>query len=199
MAMIQRRAPQRSETKAPGARVLIAVVTGVRGLKGEVRLKSFTADPSQVDAYGPLSDESGRRRFSLRTVGVAKGGQVIARIDGVADRAAAEALKGVRLYVDRDALPEPEEDEYYLSDLVGLIVVDGAGENFGRVEAADDYGAGVVLDIVCENGARVVVPFTRAVIPEVDLAGRRMVIVPPGGLFDMPPNEDGGEGGDADG
>ncbi|WES30237.1 ribosome maturation factor RimM [Varunaivibrio sulfuroxidans] len=197
--MTQRCAPQHGENKAPGARVLVAVVTGVRGLKGEVRLKSFTADPTRVDAYGPLSDESGRRRFSLRTVGAAKGGQVIARIDGVADRTAAEALKGVRLYVDRDALPEPEEDEYYLSDLVGLIVVDGAGENFGRVEAADDYGAGVVLDIVCEDGVRVVVPFTRAVIPEVDLAGRRMVIVPPGGLFDTPPNEDGGEGGDADG
>lgn len=167
-------------------------MTGARGLKGEVRLKSFAADPLGLDAYGPLSDDAGRQ-FVLRALGALKGGQVAARIDGIGDRSAAEALKGTRLYVARDALPDLEEDEYYLFDLVGMTAEDGDGVPLGRVVAADDYGAGVVLDIDCVHGARQVVPFTRAVVPEVDLDARRMVVILPDALVDAP-HDEGGEG-----
>lgn len=174
--------------------VCLGVVTGPRGLQGEVRIRSFTADPADLARYGTLYDETGGRSFRVRVTGGAKG-QLVARIEGVEDRDAAEALKGVRLHVPRAALPEPGVGEYYHADLIGLraeLAAGAAGEALGTVRAVYDFGAGPVLEIAGDRCGVVMVPFTRAVVPEVDVAGGRLVIDPPAGLLDAP--EDGAEG-----
>jgi 16S rRNA processing protein RimM len=162
----------------------IATAHGVRGL---VKLRSFTADPAAIASYGPLSDQSGQRRFNLRVVGEAKD-QLIAAVEGIEDRDAAAALRGLRLYVPRERLPEPEdEEEYYLVDLIGLAVETVDGSPFGRVVAIEDYGAGDVVEIALAGKAgTVAAPFTRACFPVVDIAGGRLVIDPPPGLLDRP-------------
>jgi 16S rRNA processing protein RimM len=169
-------------------RVLLGVIGAPHGVRGLVRVKSFTAEPEAIAAYGPLEDERGERRFALEPVGAAKG-VVIARLPGIVDRDAAERLKGVRLYVRREALPEPGEEEYYHADLLGLAAVLRDGTPLGRVKAVNDFGAGDHLEIESEDGASVMVPFTRAAVPVVDLAAGRVVIDPPAGLFDGRPVE----------
>jgi len=169
-------------------RVLLGICTGAQGVRGAVRVKSFTADPADVAAYGPLSDESGVRRFRLRVVGQSKG-VVIAAIDGIADRDAAEALRGVRLYVGRSVLPPPEEDEFYHADLVGMAAETADGAPFGRVVAVHDFGAGDSLEIERPEGGTILMPFSRAAVPVVDLAARRLVVDPPEGLLDNRPVE----------
>ncbi len=134
-------------------------------------------EPTDVASYGPVTDEAGRR-FDLSVVGTA-GGAVLARIAGVADRDAAEALRGVRLYVPRDVLPEPEPDEYYHADLVGLRAVLADGTEIGTVAAVDDYGAGDVVEIARPDARPILLPFTAEAVPEIDLAGGRIVIAPP--------------------
>jgi 16S rRNA processing protein RimM len=163
-------------------------VTGAHGVRGAVKVKSFTADPGDVAAYGPLEDERGDRRFTLRLVGSAKG-VVIARVAGVADRDAAEALRGLRLYLPRAALPPPGDDEYYHADLIGLDVALGDGTILGRVRAVHDFGAGDTLEIDRAEGQPVMVPFTRAVVPVVDLDAGRLVVDPPPGLLGPAPQE----------
>jgi len=171
-----------------GGKVCLGVVTGARGLAGEVKVKSFTADPLDLDAYGPVTDETGQREFRLRVAGTAKD-QLLVRIDGVRDRTAAEALKGVQFYVARDALPEPDEDEFYHADLIGLTaeLADGSG-TLGRVKAVHDFGAGDVLEVDRPDGSPVLVPFTRAVVPSVDLKAKRLTVDPPAGLLDGTPD-----------
>jgi len=170
------------QANAPG-RVCLGAVAGAHGVRGEVRIKPFTAEPESVGSYGELSDESGERRFSLQVLGVAKG-MVIARLTGVEDRNAAEALRGLRLYVARAALPEPEEDEFYHADLIGLRVETEDERLFGRVRALYDFGAGDVIEIEpLAGGQPVVLPFTREAVPVVDLRAGRVVVVPPEGLL----------------
>jgi 16S rRNA processing protein RimM len=169
-------------------RLCVGVITGAQGVRGAVRVKSFTAVPEDVAAYGPVADEAGQHEFALRPVGRAKG-VVIATIAGVADRDAAERLKGVRLYVARDKLPAPGEEEYYHADLIGLAAVLRDGAPLGRVRAVHEYGAGVSLEVVRESGATVMVPFTRAAVPEIDLAVGKLVIEPLDGLLDDRPVE----------
>ncbi len=174
--------------------VCLGVVTGPRGLQGEVRIRSFTADPADVARYGTLYDEAGGRSFRVRVTGRSKG-QLVARIEGVEDRDAAEALKGARLHVRREALPETGEGEYYHADLIGLraeLAPGAAGGPLGTVRAVYDFGAGPVLEIAGGGCGVVMVPFTRAIVPEVDVAGGRVVIDPPPGLLDAP--EEGPEG-----
>jgi 16S rRNA processing protein RimM len=170
------------------ARLCVGVITGPQGVRGAVRVKSFTAIPADVAAYGKVEDETGRRSFELRVVGSALG-VVIATIAGLDDRDAAELLKGTRLYVARSALPAPDEDEYYHSDLIGLPMVLQDGTMFGTVRAVHDYGAGTSLEIAHHTGRIVLAPFTRAVIPVVDVAAGRLVIDPPDGLLDNRPVE----------
>lgn len=163
----------------------IATAHGVRGL---VKLRSYTADPAAIVDYAPLCDLTGRRQFKLRLVGEA-GDQLLAAIDGVGDRDEAMALRGLRLYVPRERLPEPADDEeFYHVDLIGLDVVTVAGEPFGRVVAVADHGAGDVVEIARpgEVAASVAAPFTRACFPVVDLTAGRLVIDPPPGLLDEP-------------
>lgn len=160
------------------SRVCVGLVVGVHGVRGAVRLKSFTEVAADIGRYSPVEDESGTRRWRLRVTGEAKGA-VIATLDGIADRDAAEALKGARLYVERARLPATGEDEFLYADLVGLVAVTGEGTRLGRVGAVADHGAGDVLDITLDEGGSLLLPFTRASVPEVDLANGRLVVVPP--------------------
>jgi len=192
----QHRLPDRPPPPGPaadGARLCVGVVTGARGLKGEVRIKSFTADPDAIAAYAPITDESGLRQFRLRIVGHHKD-QLVVRIDGVADRSAAEALGRTQLYVPRDALPPPAEDEYYHADLVGLAAEAPDGKPLGLVKAVHDFGAGAMLEIREPDGREVLVPFSRAVVPVVDLAGGRVVVDAPPGLLEEPTPDEIAEG-----
>jgi 16S rRNA processing protein RimM len=155
--------------------VCVAAVAAAHGVRGALKLKCFTEDPANVGAYGPLVDEDGRRLFAVRVIGPAKGG-VIVEAHGITDRDAAEALRGLRLYVPRHRLPEPDADAFYWEDLVGLEVQDPAGQAMGRVVAVHDFGAGEVIEYQGESGAAAMVPFTLAAVPEVDLAAGRLVV-----------------------
>jgi 16S rRNA processing protein RimM len=166
----------RDHQEAAGG-VCIGQIVGAQGIQGAVRVKSFTEDPLAVAAYGPVADAAGRR-FRLKVASQSKG-VVICRIDGVADRNAAEALAGTRLYVARDALPEPEEEEFYHADLIGLRVELEDGTVLGRVRAIFDFGAGDVLELVGSDGASRFLPFTRANVPLVEVTAGRLVARPP--------------------
>jgi 16S rRNA processing protein RimM len=164
-------------------RVCVGIIAGAHGVRGAIRVKSFTAEPQDVARYGPLEDESGERRFSLRLVGSAKG-VVIARLAGIADRDRAEGLRGLRLYLARAALPATAAEEYYHADLIGLDAALADGTPLGQVRAVHDFGAGDTLEIARPDGPPAMVPFTRAIVPIVDLAGGRLVLDPPPGLID---------------
>ena len=162
----------------PESRILMAVVGRPHGVRGQVRVTSYADD---LTAYQPLTDANGRR-FVLRWRGA--GVAEIAELAGgaevkVADRATAERLTNTRLYVDRAQLPEPEEDEFYLADLIGLRAFDADGACLGAVSAVHDYGAGASLEIEQEGGQSLLLPFTRACVPQVDVATGRVVVVPP--------------------
>ena len=161
--------------EATAKQVCVGVITGPQGVGGAVRIKSFTARPEDIAAYGPLADQSGARHLELRLVGAAKG-VLIGRLSGVEDRNRAEALRGLRLYLPRAALPEPEDEEYYHADLIGLAAVTTADEPLGRVIAIHNFGAGDIIEIAPSDGATMLLPFTNAVVPTVDLAGGRVVI-----------------------
>jgi 16S rRNA processing protein RimM len=193
--------PLAGEGSARSARVgavphiLVGIVTGPHGVAGAVRIKSFTARPEDIAAYGSLADETGRR-FALRLVGAGKG-VLIGRLSGVEDRNRAEDLRGLRLHVPRAALPPAASDEFYHADLIGLAAVTGDGEAIGRVRAVHDFGAGDTLEIERANAPPAMVPFTRAIVPVVDLAAGRLVVDPPPGLIDDPrpnPRPEAGEG-----
>lgn len=174
------------ERKRDG-RVCVGRIIGARGLKGELRVRSFTADPEAVAAYGPLATDSGERVLRLRIVGTTKNA-IVVRVDGIDDRAAAEALRGTGLYVDRAKLPPPAEDEFYHADLIGLVAVlagceNGALRPLGEVAAVHDFGAGPLLEIETSGAPPVLVPFTRKAVPEVDIAGGRIVVAALPGLF----------------
>jgi 16S rRNA processing protein RimM len=174
-----------SADPAKAWRVCVGVVTGPQGVQGAVRIKSFTEVPEDVAGYGPLEDETGRRQFDLHLCGVAKG-VLIARLRGIEDRDQAEALRGLHLYLSRSALPQPEAEEYYHADLIGLDAVLGDGTRVGRVRAIYDFGAGDTLELERDGGPPVLVPFTRAVVPIVAPTEGRLVLDPPPGLLDDP-------------
>ena len=164
-------------------RVCVGAIGGAYGVKGEVRLKSFCADPAAIADYAPLQDEAGTRTFDVRLTGTLKGA-LSARLSGVPTREAADALKGVRLYAPRDRLPPPDEDEYYHADLIGLTVQDAGGAEIGRVAAVLNHGAGDLLEV---RGPRLkgsaLIPFTREAVPTVDLTAGLIVADPPEGTL----------------
>jgi 16S rRNA processing protein RimM len=174
----------------PQARVCLGIITAAHGVKGMVRVKSFAAEPESFTRYGPLEDEAGRG-VALELVGAAKG-VLLARVTGTADRDAADRLRGTRLYLPRAALPAPGDDEYYHADLLGLAVELGDGTVLGRVRAVHDFGAGDAIEVERAAGGTVLLPFTRAAVPVVDLAGGRLVVEPPAGLLE-PAQPDEGE------
>jgi 16S rRNA processing protein RimM len=174
-------------------RVCVAVIGAPHGVRGEVRVRSHTGDPLDFAAYGPLETEDGARRLTVTSVKPGKG-VVIARFEGVSDRDGAEALKNQRLYVDRDRLRAAAADEWYHADLIGLAVVDTAGAAVGRVTAVDDFGAGDLLEVALSGTRRtVLIPFTAAVVPVVDIEAGRIVVDPPAGLLDETPESPGNE------
>ncbi|MGF7160701.1 16S rRNA processing protein RimM [Rhodoligotrophos appendicifer] len=158
-------------------RVCLGVVTGAHGVKGEVKIKSFTEHPEAIGGYGPLETEDGAKSFTIERARVVTNG-VVAAISGIRDRDAAEALRGTLLHVARSCLPEPDEDEFYLADLIGLEAIDVKGEPAGRVVAVENFGAGDLLEVRLEGSpSTVYVPFTKDAVPEVDLAAGRVVVV----------------------
>jgi 16S rRNA processing protein RimM len=181
-------------------RVLLGRIAGAHGVRGEVRLASFTERPEAIAEYGPLSDKSGRRRFAIVLKGRVRGNNLVAAIAGIADRNAAEALAGTELYVDRAQLPPAgDEGEYYHVDLIGLGVEDENGRALGRVMNVADYGAGPMLEIRDAAGRELLLAFTDAVVPIVDVAGGRLVAVPPEEIEVRPDRADGEAEGEAAG
>jgi 16S rRNA processing protein RimM len=159
-------------------RICLGVIAGAHGLDGAVLIRSFTADPAAIGSYGKLGDAEGKRTFKVkvRTV-TAKG--VIAKLEGLNDRTGAEGMKGVELYVSRDALPAPDEDEVYVADLIGLRAEGKDGNVLGTVSRMDNYGAGDVMEVTLATGGALLLPFTKAAVPVVDVAGGRVVVDPP--------------------
>lgn len=164
-------------------RICVGAIGGAYGVRGEVRLKSFTAQPEAIAAYAPLSTEDGSRLFEVSLGRAVKGG-FTAQLSGVTTKEEADALKGVKLYAPRARLPQLPDDEFYHADLIGLEVFDTGGVSLGRVKAVHNHGADDLLEI---HGpalkASVLLPFTKAVVPTVDLASGRIVADPPDGLF----------------
>lgn len=188
-----------SKPDATGARVCVGQIVGVHGVRGLVKLKSFTGDPAAIADYNPLTDHTGTRHFTVELQSAMKD-YWLARVQGVADRTAAEALRGVLLHVERDRLPPPEdEDEFYHADLIGLPVLRPDGERIGTVVALHDFGGGDMLEVVLPDRRTAMVPFTRAVVPVVDVAAGRIVADPPEDLLappGAPDRDDDDDGGD---
>lgn len=168
---------------ALAGRILVGEIGRPHGVRGLVKLRSFTADPAAVASYGPLTDATGRRRFALTLL--ANG---LARVEGVEDREAAARLTGTGLYAERAALPAPEEDEFYLADLIGMRAETAVGEALGRVRSVEDNGAGAFL--VLDGPPERLVPFTRACVPVVDIAASRVVVELPEETAARPPPSD---------
>ncbi|CAN7540533.1 ribosome maturation factor RimM [Bosea sp. LjRoot237] len=163
--------------------VLLGIIGAPHGVRGEVRIKTFTADPMALAEYGPLVDEKGRR-FEIADARPAKE-VVVARLKGVTSREGAELLNGVKLHIERSRLPAPEdEDEFLQADLVGCVVVGPDGAILGKVTAVANYGAGDLLDIEMPDGRSVLMPFTKAYAPRIDIAAKRIEALPPVGLFE---------------
>lgn len=163
-------------------RLCVGVIAGAFGVKGEVRLKSFCADPTAIAGYGALQTEDGARKFTVTLTRPVAGG-LGARLSGVATKEEADALRGTSLYVERDRLPALGSDEFYHADLIGLEVRDTGGAQVGVVHAVLNHGAGDLLEIARPGGQEpLLLPFTRAVVPTVDLAAGRVVVDLPEGL-----------------
>lgn len=158
--------------------ILVGVIGAPHGVKGELRLKSFTAAPLAIADYGPLTDSDGKTLL-LTKVRLLKDDMLVAKFDGINDRDAAAKLTRREVYVLRSQLPPPEEDEFYFSDLIGLHAKTIAGDAFGTIVAVENFGAGDLIEIEKPDGTRTLLPFTKAVVPHVDIAGREVTIDPP--------------------
>jgi len=164
-------------------RICVARIGAAHGVKGEVRLWSFTADPAAVAGYGPLESEDGTQRFEIEAMRPAKD-HLVARLSGVRDRDAAERLANLRLYVARERLPAPAPEEFYHADLIGLRAESRDGAALATIVGIHDFGAGDLLELrPLTGGSTVLMPFTAVTVPVVDIAGGRVVIDPPQDLF----------------
>ena len=157
------------------APICVARIGAAHGVRGAVKLWTFTEDPLAVKRYGPLATRDGARSFEVATAREAKG-HLVATLKGVATREDAERLNGIELYIAREKLPATDDDEYYHADLIGLAAVNAADEPIGRVIAIHNFGAGDIIEIAPPNGATMLLPFTNAVVPTVDLANGRVLI-----------------------
>ena len=172
----------------PEGMVCVGAIAGAFGVRGEVRLKSFCAEPAAIAEYAPLTLADGRS-FGLKITRTVKGGYA-ARLSGIDHKEAADVLRGQRLYAPRDKLPTLPDDEFYHADLIGLSVVDTGGVPLGRIQAIHDHGAGDLLEVAGPGlKGSVMMPFTRAAVPTVDLTAGRVIVDPPLGLFGETPDE----------
>jgi 16S rRNA processing protein RimM len=177
-------------SQPPRKLVCVAAVATAHGVRGGLKLRCFTEAPESVAAYGPVFDEAGLELFALRVTGLVPGG-VTAEAAGITTREAAEALRGLRLYVPRERLPAVDDpDEFYHEDLIGLAAMGPDDRLYGRVKAVHDFGAGDVLEVVDEAGRSLMYPFTRETVPEVDVAAGRLLLNPPTELAAGPSRED---------
>jgi 16S rRNA processing protein RimM len=172
------------------AQICIARIGAAHGVRGAVKLWTFTEDPLAVTRYGALATKDGAREFVVTHAREANG-HLVATLKGIATREDAERLNGIELYIAREKLPDTGEDEYYHADLIGLAAVNAAGEPLGRVTAIHNFGAGDIIEIAPTHGAAMLLPFTNAVVPTVDLAGGRVVI-------ELPAEIEGDDAADAD-
>ena len=164
-------------------RICVARIGAAHGIKGEVKLWTFTADPAAVADYGPLESQDGTQRFEIEALRPAKD-HLVARLSGVRDRDAAERLTNLDLYVARERLPAPAAEEFYHADLIGLRAEDRDGTALATIVGIHDFGAGDLLELRPPGAAdTVLMPFNAATVPVVDIAGGRIVIDPPQGLF----------------
>ncbi|HMN71201.1 MAG TPA: ribosome maturation factor RimM [Rhodoblastus sp.] len=159
--------------------VLVGRFGAPQGVGGEIPIKSYTADPLSIGDYGPLSDEAGARKFEIERLRPLKDDMVVAKVKGLADRDAAGALTGVSLFVTREKLPVPDEDEFYIADLIGLAAVSPEGKTIGIVKNVLNFGAGDILEIAPASGDTLMLPFTKEVAPSIDFVGGRIVVVRP--------------------
>lgn len=157
------------------SQICVARIGAAHGVRGAVKLWTFTEDPLAVKHYGPLLTKDGARQFEVTHAREAKG-HLVATLKGIATREEAERLNGLELYIAREKLPETDGDEYYHADLIGLNAVNAANEPLGRVVAIHNFGAGDIIEIAPPEGATMLLPFTNAVVPTVDLAGERVVV-----------------------
>src|SRR3977135_2058376 len=157
------------------AHICIARIGAAHGVRGAVKLWTFTEDPLAVQRYGPLSTKDGARQFEVTHAREAKD-HLVAPLKGVATREDAERLNGIELYIAREKLPATDDDEYYHADLIGLAAVNAANEPIGRVVAIHNFGAGDIIEIAPAHGATMLLPFTNAVVPSVDVAAGRVII-----------------------
>ena len=165
-------------------KVCVGAIGGAFGVHGEVRLKSFTADPEAIADYAPLTSEDGSRSFDVQITRPVSGG-FAARLSGIRSKEEADALRGLKLFAPRDRLPSLPDDEYYHADLIRLAVHDTGGAELGRVKTVLNHGAGDLLEVQLKGEARsVLLPFTLAVVPTVDLTAGRIVADPPEGLLE---------------
>lgn len=163
-------------------RVCVGSIAGAFGVQGEVRLKSFCADPEAIASYGPLFTEDGSRSFTVKLTRPVAGG-LGARLSGVATKDQADALRGTALYADRSRLPHLPDDEFYHADLIGLSVIDTGGKPLGTIRAIHNHGAGDILEVEAPGRRQpLLLPFTLAVIPTVDLTSGKVVADLPEGL-----------------
>ena len=170
--------------------ICVARIGAAHGVRGAVKLWTFTEDPLAVKHYGPLTTKDGARKFEVATAREANG-HLVATLKGIATREEAERLNGIELYIAREKLPATDDDEYYHADLIGLAAVNAAGEPIGRVTAIHNFGAGDIIEIAPPHGPTMLLPFTNAVVPTVDLAAGHVVIVLPDEIDgDDPANAD---------
>ncbi len=181
---------KRGQRAAMATQICIARIGAAHGVRGAVKLWTFTEDPLAVRAYGPLATRDGARKFEIASAREAKG-HLVATLKGIATREDAERLNGIELYIAREKLPATDDDEYYHADLIGLAAVNAANELIGRVIAIHNFGAGDIIEIAPPQGATMLLPFTNAVVPTVDLKGGRVVI-------ELPEEIDGDTATDAD-
>ncbi len=188
--------------------ICVAAIGGARGVHGDVRLRTFTDAPETVARFGTLYSSDGQKTYALQDPKVLNG-DVISRIDGIATREEAMAMKGTELFVPRESFPETDdEEEFYVSDLIGLTVLDETGKKIGSVRNVDNFGANDVLEVTLDGdrhsekesasgaalkGSSLLLPFTRAMVPEIDIAGGRITVIVPDQLL-----PEGGEPDDPD-
>ena len=178
-----RHVPDKARAGPADARpcVCVAQICAPYGVRGEVRLKSFTVDPKAVAHYGPLQTEDGRQSFEIEATLAQQKDALIVRLRGIGDRNAAEGLRNLRLYIPRARLPATEDsDTFYHADLIGLAVVDTQGAVVGKVAAMHNFGAGDLIEVEPLAGPpTVLLPFTATAVPSVDIVGGRLVVAPP--------------------
>ncbi|MCC2096632.1 MAG: ribosome maturation factor RimM [Hyphomicrobiales bacterium] len=182
-----------AEPSSASGLLLVGKFGGAQGVRGEIRLRSFTQDPLAIAAYQTLLDSSRQRRFRIKKARLLKDAVLIVQVEGVSDRTAAEALTNIDLYIRRDDLPEPDEDEFYHTDLVGLDARLADGTVFGSVLRIENFGAGDILEIRQPDGEEVMLAFTKANVPEIDIAGGFLIVQPPAETEAPPPEQHGGQ------